>query len=154
MRCRFHVLLQNVTFQSNAATYQRVYGCSGTARCSSSGLWWSLPVNIGHKEQLASRQEVTDLFGLECPLVFILSNLYSASKMFPYWLLLFAFWCEQLTCGAEQEQHWCFVALIYHFFLLFQLSTLCCVLQRATVALAVEGKANQKCQTPLLLNSH
>ena len=77
--------------------------CSSAGRSSADGGAFQLTLDTKSNWHHL-HQEVTTLFGLECPLLFIMCIFYSASKMFPYWLLPFALWCEQLVCEAEQEQ--------------------------------------------------
>lgn len=88
--------------------------CSSADRSSADGGAFQLALDT-KSNWPHLRQVVTTLFGLECPLLFIMCIFYSASNMFPYWLLPFAFWCEQLVCGAEQEQQWGFCSLIIRF---------------------------------------
>lgn len=57
------------------------------------------------------------------------------------------------SVGLSRSNSWGFTVWLYHLLTLLRLSALCCVLQRGTIALAAEGKANQTCQSPLLLNT-
>lgn len=103
--------MQPHTWQSRAAQAQHTL-----QRCWRGLSWrWDLPANVGHKEQLTSCLKVRTPVGLKCPLLFIRCIFYRASKTFCCWLLPFAPWCEQLVCGAEQEQQLGFCSLIIPF---------------------------------------
>lgn len=120
------------------------------------GWWWGLPAGVGHKEQLALLTS-----GGGNPVwawASIALSLHAFFTVFPKCFLTgFCFLLSDVnnwSMGLSRSSNGGFAVWLYHLFVLFSLSTLRCVLQRATIALAVEGKANKTCQTPLLLNSH